>query len=95
MNALELTHLTLDRALRLTVLMSEEKGPGAERLGRRFLIRFIREHQPSMQLVGMVAEALRSSSRDGHMGEDARTELRNLADRMQQKRDLDSWGPFA
>jgi hypothetical protein len=72
--------------------MSEEQGRSAERLARRFLVRFIREYEPSMQLVGMVAEALHSSSRDGHMGEDARTELRALADRMQQKQDFDSWG---
>ncbi len=93
-NASSVTHLTLDRALRLTVLMSQEKGSGAERLARRFIERFMREYDPSLRLIGMVVEALRSSSRDGHMGEDARIELRELADRMQRRRDLDSWpGP--
>jgi hypothetical protein len=92
MAAISMPHVTLDRALRLVVLLGEERGPGAERAGRRFLVRFIREYDPSMQLIGMVTEALRATSRDGFLGDDARAELRELADRMEQKRAFDGWG---
>lgn len=93
MRAIQVPHLTLDRALRLTVLMAQEDGPGAERLARRFLVRFIREYKPSMQLLGMVVEALRAISRDGFLGEDSRDELRALADRMAAGHDVASWSP--
>lgn len=63
-HAVELPHLSLDRALRLTMLMGVEESRGFEKAGRRFLIRFIRECEPSLEQVKRVADALNEVSED-------------------------------
>jgi hypothetical protein len=90
-NAIRVPHLSLDRALRLTILMAEEESPGFEPAARRFLARFMKEHKPSLGLVCMVVEALRRLEHPTLCFQ-ARDQLEELAKRMAEQ-DLDAWRP--
>jgi hypothetical protein len=91
-HASRMAHVSLDRALRLTVLMGAEDDPKAERSARRFLVRFIREQRPPLNQISQLVDALESSARDGFLGEDSRQALSDLADRLANQSTGD-WDP--
>lgn len=80
--------LTLDRALRLTILLGLEEGhrsyPAA---ARRFLRRFIRECEPTLEQVKRVADALDCLANHPHLRLDARDALQDLARQLAEKRE--------
>jgi hypothetical protein len=51
-------YVTLEQALRLTILMGIEESPRFEKAARRFLVRFIREVGPTLDQIQKVADAL-------------------------------------
>lgn len=57
--AIEMPLVDLERALKLTILVGEQEMPGYPKFARRWLVRFIREQKPSMDLVIEVAGALK------------------------------------
>jgi hypothetical protein len=57
--AIEMPIVDLERALQLTILVGEQEMPGYPRFARRWLVRFIREQEPSFDLVIEVIRALK------------------------------------
>lgn len=86
-----LPHVTLDRALRLTVLMADQSSPGYAGAARKFLARFMSEYKPSMRLVTDVAGALAGLERHLSIPQ-AREELLELADRIADQ-EVQRWQP--
>lgn len=88
MGASERGYVHLDQALLLTILLANEEGPKFKAAGRRFVIRFIREAQPSFELLIEVLQALRDLS--GYAvyprGEGPECELKYLARAIRQAR---------
>lgn len=89
--ATHMTHVTLDRALRLVLLMGLEEDPGAERAARRFVIRFARERQPALKQLTKLVDALDHGIRDGPFGIDAREALEDLARRLAEDAATEGW----
>jgi hypothetical protein len=56
--ATEAGYVKLEQALKLTMLMGINESPGYDRAARKFLVRFIREVEPTMEQVRKVAHAL-------------------------------------
>lgn len=61
--AAEVPLLSLDRALRLTMLMAQQEMPAYERAARRWLVRLIREFEPSLGLLREIVSALEEIGR--------------------------------
>lgn len=87
--AWERGYVHLDQALLLTILLANEEGPKFKAAGRRFVIRFIREAQPSFELLIEVLQALRDLPGYGvyPRGEGPEWELRYLAQAIRRARE--------
>ena len=51
-------YVTLEQALKLTVLMGIDESAGYDRAARKFLVRFIREVEPTLEQIRKVTHAL-------------------------------------
>jgi hypothetical protein len=88
--------LSLDRALRLTLLLSDQVHPLYEPSARRFLVRFIQEPEPRLFYCKRLADAL-AHVRHGFYGEAARRGLDELVWKLRDRQqrllvDFDSLG---
>jgi hypothetical protein len=88
--------LSLDRALRLTLLLSDQVHPLYEPTARRFLVRFIEEPEPRLFYCKRLADAL-AHVRHGFYGEAARRGLDELVWKLRDRQrrllvDFDSLG---
>lgn len=76
--------LSLDRELRLTLLLSDQVHPLCEPSARRFLIRFIQEPKPRLFYCKRLADAL-AHVRHGFYGEAARRGLDELVGKLRRQ----------
>ena len=76
--------LELDRALLLVILLGEREAPAFQRSARRWLVRFITEHRPTVVQIKRVSDALNELltfvARD-----DAREALERLAEQLRRR----------
>ena len=79
--------LSLDRALRLTLLLSDQIHPLYEAAARRFLVRFIEEPEPRLFYCKRLADAL-AHVRHGFYGEAARKGLDELVWKLRDRERL-------
>ena len=86
--AVESRYLYLDQALSLTLLLGREMAPSYNAAARKFLIRFIREVNPTLEQVKKVADALRAiGDPEDAFGEiDALPAMADLARQMRERR---------
>jgi hypothetical protein len=90
-NAISMAVVPLDSALKLTIFMAEQEFPSYERIARRWLVRFIREHEPTIKQVMKAADAL-NEIQVFIQREEARAALLDLADQI-RRRDITGWKP--
>jgi hypothetical protein len=88
-----MSHVTLERALRLVLLMGAEEDPKFERVAGRFVERFIREQRPRMLQIKKLADALHCLRYDGFLGIDSKAALEDLANRLSESGDSSRWNP--
>lgn len=91
--AQNMPHVTLDRALQLTIVMAVEEDPGTAAAIRRFIVRFIREWDPAPKQISNLADALETLERQRGLADDARDALEDLARRLAEGRECESWPP--
>lgn len=90
-NAISIPVVPLDLALKLTILMAEQEFPGYQRVARRWMVRFIREHEPTLAQVMRVADAL-NELETFIQRDEAKAALLNLGDQI-RKREVSHWKP--
>jgi hypothetical protein len=83
--------LDLERALQLVLLLAREESPMFQRAARRWLVRFIREQEPTVEQVMKAADAL-NETRTFIERDDAERALLNLGDQI-RRRDVSGWKP--
>jgi hypothetical protein len=81
----ELPCLTLARALRLTMLLGKERNTRFEPAARRFLERFLREEQPSVEAILKTVDGLNALG-DPLTGLDAWAGLLDLSEQIERRR---------
>lgn len=69
----------LDRALRLVVLACQRQTPDADRAARKFIVRFIREVEPTIEQIKKVADALDCVRTGNFLAPDAKLGMERLA----------------
>lgn len=90
-NAVSMPLVPLDSALKLTILMAEQEFPGYQKVARRWMVRFIREHEPTMKQVMRVADAL-NEIQVFLQREEAKTALLDLGEQI-RRRNVNGWKP--
>jgi hypothetical protein len=83
--ACNVPELSLDRALRLVLLLADQMHPRYEAAARRFLVRFIEEPAPRLLYCKRLADDALAHVRHGFYGEPARKGLDELVGKLRDR----------